>query len=368
MKKIFFIEIILVITLVIINMYIWNNGKVISTPNLPVILSGQKGESDIDTIYCATLPLVWNEMIDYYELESIEFENYTSELIERLNKKLFTKEMISPDSYYIKVGAKTPELKNQIIEDLTQKFSISKNYILDNIDFESQSNEILLYAVLEKKLTFLEEFDILKAKSFNQSKEDVEYFGIDSDSEEKLYQNVEILYYDYVKNNPEAAIKLQTKENEEIILYIPGENGEISQTFEELYMKINELELKYNDLFETTYVGMIKEFNKNDSLMIPNINLDFIIKYDELCNKEIKGTNGVYISDVIQNIKFELNQKGAELFSESAIINDYMSGAVSDARILNFDKPFVMFLKEKDMNNFYFAIKIEDTEYLKIGK
>lgn len=365
MKKIFLIEIVLIIIIVIINIYIWTDNNVISTSNLPVMLSGQKGENEI---YCATLPLAWNEMMEYYELESIEFENYTSELIEKLNKKLFTKEMISPDSYYIKVGFKTSELKNQIIDELTQRFPRTQNYILDNINFESQSNEILFYTVLEKKLTFLEEFDTLKVKSFNQSKEMVEYFGINSESDEKLYQNVEILYYDYVKNNPEAAIKLQTKENEEIILYIPGENGEIFQTFEELYIKINELELKYNELFETTYAGLTKEFNKNDSLMIPNINLDFIIKYDELCNKEIKGTNGVYISDIIQKIKFELNQKGAELFGESAIINDYMSGAVSDARILNFDKPFVMFLKEKDMNNFYFAIKIENTEYLKIDK
>lgn len=53
-----------------------------------------------------------------------------------------------------------------------------------------------------------------------------------------------------------------------------------------------------------------------------------------------------------------MNPKGGELFSESLLLNDYLSQAPSKARKLNFCKPCYMFIKENDKEKPYFAVKL----------
>lgn len=53
-----------------------------------------------------------------------------------------------------------------------------------------------------------------------------------------------------------------------------------------------------------------------------------------------------------------MNPKGGELLSESLLLNDYLSQAPLKARKLNFCKPCYMFIKEKDKEKPYFAVKL----------
>lgn len=67
----------------------------------------------------------------------------------------------------------------------------------------------------------------------------------------------------------------------------------------------------------------------------------------------------------MQNIQFSMNPKGGELFSESLIQTVYLSAPRMTARIFNFCEPCYMFIKEKDKEKPYFAVKL-DTNFVEI--
>ena len=320
--------------------------------------------SNLDTIWCGTFQLAWNELMDYTG-GIVEFENTESVLAKQLNERTFTKDMLSDNSYYIKMGKATEGLKKEIDNDLKSKFNIDGTNIFDGNDL-NDSHGILIYSMLKKNFTFVEKFDDLDTITFkgnNQNTSNVKVFGIDKESDSKLCDNVEVLYWDpnNVDSNlglisNECAVKLKTKENEEVILYKTDKDD----TFENLYMQLQSL--------SETFEGNKKFSNVCDELRIPSVNIDINISYDELCNKIMKNTDGEYISKAIQNIKFNLNSEGGLIFSEAGIITDALSAPSTNSRLFYFDKPFIIFVKEKDKEKPYFAMKINNAEYLQIEK
>ena len=105
------------------------------------------------------------------------------------------------------------------------------------------------------------------------------------------------------------------------------------------------------------------EFLEHDQIMIPYVDLNVLINYSELCDKVIKGTDGDFIRNAIEDVKFSLNENGVNLKSESVIQTTMMS-SYKDARYFLFNDKFVLFLKECDKEKPYFAIKINNIEFL----
>lgn len=273
--------ILLIIVLLILGVFFRFNKITIRIPKnaKPVFYSGNKGESDMDTIWCGTFQLAWNELINQFGKE-IEFKDYNSELVDKLNEQNFTKDMLSEDSYYIKVAKTTPSLKEEIKQDIKNKFG-KNSAVLDNIDF-NRKNGITIYTALNKKFEFLEIFDDLEDKNFGNTGKKIKCFGIDKKSDKSLYKNVEVMYYGWNKESEEweYAAKLKTKENEEIILANISSMGD----FDETYEKVLELENKYEET---------KEFQDIDIIEIPYMNINFTINYEEFCGKEINNTRNM---------------------------------------------------------------------------
>lgn len=290
--------------------------------------------------------------MDIMPNKTVEFEDGNSMLVDELNKRTFTKDMLSKDDYYIKVGKTSPKLKEEIKNELSQKFNINVSNVLDEIDFENDTNAIMgytVYSMLMKNFEFIVPFDKLGGFRFDDSEGYVEYFGINNASDESLNQNVEVLFYN---NQNDFAVKLKTKENEELILYM----NETYTSFNDMYNEIEEKSKNYSG---------DKTFNQSDELKIPYINVDTIINYDELCGKIIKDTDQMYISNAIQNVKFTLNEKGGNLLSEATVVSEYNSLA-ENARFFNFTKPFVLFMKEENKDKPYFSLKVDNVNILEI--
>ena len=290
--------------------------------------------------------------MDILPNKTVEFEDGNSMLVDELNKRTFTKDMLSKDDYYIKVGKTSPKLKEEIKNELSQKFNINVSNVLDEIDFENDTNAIMgytVYSMLMKNFEFIVPFDKLGGFRFDDSEGYVEYFGINNASDESLNQNVEVLFYN---NQNDFAVKLKTKENEELILYM----NETYTSFNDMYNEIEEKSKNYSG---------DKTFNQSDELKIPYINVDTIINYDELCGKIIKDTDQMYISNAIQNVKFTLNEKGGNLLSEATVVSEYNSLA-ENARFFNFTKPFVLFMKEENKSKPYFSLKVDNVNILEI--
>ncbi len=295
-------------------------------------------------IWCITFQLVWNEFMDKFaDGKPVNFEGTNPSLADELNKKTYSKEDVSSSDYYIVQGEISPDFKKKIEKDIYNQFK-EKSDILDFINWNAR-NSYLFYSMLKKEFNFLNAFDKLDSASFNNSSEKVKFFGIKKNSDKKLYKNTEILFY----NSPEEyAVKLLTKENEDVILFRTNKND----SFEDLYSYIE----KNSDY---------DEFTSKDILIIPEIVIDETISYDELCNKRIKGTNYI-ISQALQTIKFKMNNKGGSLKSEAAIavMRTSLVPPNERPRYFIFDKPFVLFLKEHNKNKPYYAMKVDNIKYL----
>lgn len=290
--------------------------------------------------------------MDILPNKTVEFEEENTMLVDELNKRTFTKDMLSKDDYYIKVGQTSPKLKEEIKNELAQKFNINVSNVLGEIDFENDTNAIMgytVYSMLMKNFEFIVPFDKLGGFRFDDNEGYIEYFGINNASDESLNQNVDVLFYN---NQNDFAVKLKTKENEELILYM----NETYTSFNDMYNEIEEKSKNYSG---------DKTFNQSDELKIPYINVDTIINYDELCGKIIKDTDQMYISNAIQNVKFTLNEKGGNLLSEATVVSEYNSLA-ENARFFNFTKPFVLFMKEENKDKPYFSLKVDNVNILEI--
>lgn len=316
-------------------------GKAKMTPTFTSKISS----IDTNKVWVGTFNLVWNDFMNDVIGGKIEFVDGPSELADELNKQLFTVNELNPNSYFKTHGGATLDLKNKIENEIKQKFN-ENSKILDKVEW-GNSEAYVLYAMLKKEFNYLERFPTLKDNTFGDSQEKVKYFGIEPDTVQDASKNIEILFYN---SKEDFAIKLKTKENEEVYLYrTTGEN----KSFEENYQEMIEKQAQYNG---------DKKWNKKDILNIPFIKVNDEINYDELCGRSIKGTDW-YIRQAIQTIDFELNNYGGSVKSE-ALIEALKEAVVEKGREFIYNDDFILYLKEENKEKPYFALKVDNTDVL----
>ena len=313
-------------TSVIYNNYIKNNTnhKITMNPSYQSTLN----ENTINNLWIGTLDLAWKDLKEKIGIEKIEIEgeNPQPQIVNDLNISRFSKEMLDSNDYKINVER-----------------TVTNGYKID--------------ATLNKELNFLEVFDNFSNDynwTFGDNEEFIKYFGINNASSEELNKNIEVLFYNKISNESsfsnDMAIKLKTKEGDEIILYRTDDQ----KSFDEYY---NDIQVKTNQ-----YTGT-KEFSKKDELRVPYIRINGMISYDELYDKEIKNSDGLCIYDVIQNVNFSLNEKGCNLSSKATMVTEYLSASL-ETKYCYFNDTFIVFMKEQNCDKPYFALKVDNTDIL----
>ncbi len=301
------------------------NYKISITPTYQTTL----GEDTVNNLWVGTLDLAWKKLEDELGQDKINLVDGNIPIVDDLNNSEFTKEMLDSNDYQVNVE-----------KNLTGGY---------NID-----------ATLNKELNFLEVFDNFsnynKNMTFGDGEKFIKYFGINNGTSEDVNKNVEILFYNKISDNDlfsnDMAIKLKTQEGDEIILYRTDEE----KSFDEYYKDIQE---KSN-----SYTGRT-EFSEEDELLVPYVRVNGMIAYNELNGKYIKGTenDAMYFGDVIQNVNFSLNEKGCNLGSQTSLVTLYM-GISNDTKYCYFENQFVIFMKEKDCEEPYFALKVSNDDIL----
>ena len=309
---------------VIYNNYIKNN----TNHNISMNPSYQStlDEKTINNLWVGTIDLAWKELENQLGKERIDLEDGNLPIVDDLNSSTFTKDMLDSNDY-----------------NITVERTITNGYKIDTS--------------LNKELHFLEVFDNFSNDytwTFGDSEEFIKYFGINNASSEEINKNIEVLFFNRNDDNSamsdDFAIKLKTQEGDEIILYRTNDN----KNFDEYYKDIQE---KTNAYTES------REFAEDDELRIPYVRVNGMIAHNELYSKYIKDTNGLYFTDVIQNVNFYLNEKGCNLSSQVTMVTEYL-GISSDARYCYFNDQFIIFMKEANSNNPYFALKVDNTDIL----
>ena len=111
--------------------------------------------SEKNNMWVCTFNLAWNEFMDKRFGGEVTFKSNTPAIVNSLNKRDFTKDQLSQDSYYIKIDVTRPELKEIIKNDIKNKFNIDETFALDKINFDIP-NSYTIYSFLHKNFEFEE--------------------------------------------------------------------------------------------------------------------------------------------------------------------------------------------------------------------
>ena len=280
-------------------------------------------------LYTCTFQLIWNDFKEEVGADIIFIDDQTNQMVLDLNQETFKESDISCEYYYKKHGYMTPGLKEEIQENILNKFN-QESDILNEFTFYEDSKDYFFYSMLIKEFEVLYPFDVLNEKEF----------GLNENSKKELDQNIKVLYY---KDYSNYAVLLETKSNDEIILV----KGAVGNNFLETYESLD---------FDT-----LEEFKVDDTIRISN--LDFLVNgsYKELENKKfLIGDNSYEIDKTLEVIKFKMNNKGGSIKSEAGMSVNKM--AFIENRHFDFSDDFTLLIKEKDKSVPYLGIKISDIE------
>lgn len=298
-----------------------------------------------DTIWCGTFQLIWNDLKNDLAKQDIVFTPQL-EVVENLNKETFTTKDISEEYYYKKVGTPSLALKEEIEKAIKDKFNETSD-ILDDFEWENRDpKDYFLYAMLKKEFKFEKAFEELSNDTFGEY-ENIKYFGIKSRDKDELRKQVNVLYYN---SEDDFAIKLNTKQEDEVILCKNPEG----KSFNEIFKNITDKEKNYNGN---------KRLTEAEKLKVPNIKLKEKTEFTEIQDKPYLFSNGdVYsIEKAIQTIEFELDRTGGKIKSEAGIMNKAESAMpIDEPRRFYIDDTFAIFLIEEDKEVPYFAGLIND--------
>ena len=293
-------------------------------------------------VWGGAMNLAWNELSENIIGEEIKLKTKSdkaAEMVESLNNAPFSKNDLDRENYYVKsgYGQKTVDLINK---ECRKKFP-SKSF--DDLDMSLSSTDIISYAYFLKEVEYLVEF----------SKKDVLF---DGDKVKGFYaenkeqkENIEVLEY---ANDDNFIIALNLKDDTDQIILAKGYDMTDPSN---VVSKVND-NMKKSELIAG-----------DDIFMMPNLHLDHNRDYEELIDTFFlnEGFEVYFIAKMFENIKFDMDNKGARVENEAVILMQN-TAAVSDLKPRKFilDKPFWVVMKRTNSENPYFILGVNNTKVM----
>ena len=294
-----------------------------------------------DRVWVGSFQLVWNDFINRILFNPVRFSDGSPEIVHELNKQEFTSEEISDKDYYKTICRVTKNTKKQIARAIRRKFGETSD-LLSSLDLTPSNDKVLIYAMLKKEFEFKKAFEKLGTSNFGK-KQKAEYFGIDKKSDDYTDAGIKVLFY----NNPtDFALEIATKGNDVLYIYKNSSNKPFNYIYEEIGKK------------SKMYRGD-RNFTVDDRLKIPNLKIFEEKEFTEISGHRIKGTNMI-IDKAIETVAFDMNNKGGKLKSEAAMTIAKISLEHNEKRCFYVNDTFVIFLKENNKKNPYFALRVND--------
>ena len=351
MKKKILIVFIIMIIIIIVGVegkYLLDHRKAkkqFNTEDISTVLTLEDEVGD-DTVWCGTFQLIWNDLKNELAKQDIIFEPQL-EVVENLNKETFTTNDLTDKYYYKKIGTPSIELKSEIEKEIKEKFD-EKSDILDEFDWQNRDDrDYFLYAMLKKEFKFEKKFEELEKGKFGEYN-NVKYFGISKKNKNSsLREQVDVIYYN---SKEDFAIKLKTKQEDEVILCKNPKGSTFNQIYENIILEGN------------GYTGD-KKLKENDLVKIPNISMKIKNEPTEIEEKKFLFSDGeaYYIEKALQTIEVELDRTGGKIKSEAGMMNAKVTSVESEeSREFSLDNTFGIFLIEEGKEKPYFAGKISN--------
>lgn len=312
------------------------------------LVATMKDKIQSNAAWCASFSLAWRIFQNEYLKNDFEVTNKNTlieNLIDSYSKNIF----INEKDYYTNSGEATEKFKKEIEKAIKKKFKTQSD-VLKNLQLSKDENTLnfLIYAIIMFNLKFPKAFEPAWTKlPFGDTNGPrVNFFGVMRDSKKKdLFKQVQSLFYE---NDKEFAVNLSSKDNKQIILY----RTDSCENFEDTFNKINK---KFK---ENTNIVEVKSF------LMPELHIDLTKNYEDLYHSCYisKQDNKTYkITQAIQTLQLDLNNKGAKVKSEAVIRGT--AGAVyrpaeENKKDFVFNNTFYLFIVEKE--NPIVALRIND--------
>ena len=310
-----------------------------------------------NVLYCSTMQLAWNALEEEVIKEKIRLEG-DPPVAKALNKRLSTKKDLSEDCYVAMAGRLTEDFLQRLNKILKEKFGDQAPPEVRE-PISTGPPQILAYAYLFRSLQFNKSFESLTdpIQFYSGVNPDrVSGFGIPAYSNEDKYRDmgkqVKILrYYD----RDHFIIQLLSKsEKDEIVLAKIKPSKILLETID--------------DIVGVASVGysVSPNLKENESLRIPILDFNVKHSFQELEGKRLtnKSWEEWRLGKAIQWIRFRLNEKGLILKSQSMQDIVATTEGPTPMRSFIFDKPYLIYLKQKGARYPYFAMWVGNTELM----
>jgi len=304
-------------------------------------------------IWCATMPLVWNGLMDLAGGE-IHLAEGDPPIVTELNRKTVTKSDLDDSSFVALVGL-TPGILNVIPKALAIKFKGQASpEVLHQIPTDLPPKSAVAYSYLFKNLEFEHHFEKLH-QGTHFAGTTVRGFGFGTTRSKDLAKAAgQVLIHDYRGKN-DFVVEIATQSTgDRLLLAKVHPDPTLSETVHNVQSRAD------------TSHGIQPEAETR--LKVPILNFRLTKDYDELLQKHIqcpnKTLNGQFFVMVRQLVQFKFNEEGAKLKSEAVAVTKSAILVGHESPQLIFDKPFLILMERKGAANPYFALWVDNPELL----
>ena len=248
-------------------------------------------------VWGGAMNLAWNELnenILHEKLRLITDDKKALGMVDRLNHAPFTKNDLDEKSYYIKsgFGQETVDLINR---ESRQTFP-GKSF--RDLEVKLRPTDIISYAYFLKEVEYWTPF---KEEEVLCEKERVKGFYSEVQDQQ---MNIGILKY---WNDDRFIISLRLKEGDDELFLAKGLDMKKPQGI------VNEI-VKYDN-------ANLPPMGHEDQFEMPKLHLEHYRDYVELSQKFLanKGFEYYFIASIFENLKFDMDHKGARVENEAGM-------------------------------------------------
>jgi len=340
------------IVVLILAFFTWQHFT--QTPSQPQVIQDTKSNiagnylgSDYkgNYVWGGAMNLAWNELNENILKEKLQLntdDKIALEMALKLNNAPFSKSDLDEESYYIKSGYGQSTV-DEINRESKKKFP-SKSF--GDLEMNLAPRNIISYAYFLKEVEYETKFEKDTAL-FNGQK--VKGFIADNKAQR---ENVKIIKYE---NDDKFIIKLQLKDKSDELILAKGYDMKNPQDI------VNEINTNNKQYLST--------IGESDRFKAPKLHLDHHRDYVELINKYLanKGFETYFIAQMFENIKFDMDEKGARVENEAVIVIEE-SAMMEPEKPKNFilNKPYWVVMKRADSQNPYFILGVNNVELMEV--
>jgi hypothetical protein len=328
---------------------------VVPCPTLPIV-PGR------NLVYCATFELAWeNARRDLGRGPGGRIElDGAPEMAEILNGHSFDRRNLSDDAYVAYAGAGTEAARDQIRGEIESKFAGVVPRLLNEI---SGDRRVLVYAYLLKTLPFETAFDSIEKPLMFHAEGGltaVAGFGfekLDDVNARGKYLQSQVAILDYISNE-DFVIRLSPfGARDEIVLAKVAPLATLEETIADAQRRISNPDPRHT----------VRKILRTEPLIVPKLALGVERQFSELMGRDVIGTD-MFVGLAAQTIRFRLDENGAVLESEAAVIGDDFGPEMTrpGERKFIFDRPFLVYLIEREASQPYFAMWVANPEVMEL--